>query len=99
MSLDKSIQYGKEQRVQYRRSLAFDRSCRNHGNCGYCESNRTIQSQRELRRIESQEHDLDDPCYLDDLINGEITVEEWNKRVDAHDDLHNDWDAYVRYIR
>ena len=55
MSLDKAIQYGKEKRVQYRRSLAFDRSCRNHGNCGYCESNRTIQAQREKGRLHGQE--------------------------------------------
>jgi hypothetical protein len=55
MSLDKAIQYGKEKRVQYRRSLVFDRSCRNHGNCGYCESNRTIQSQRENGRLHGQE--------------------------------------------
>jgi hypothetical protein len=58
MSLDKAIKYGKEKRVQYRRSLAFDRSCRNHGNCGYCESNRTIQSQREKGRLHGQEDEF-----------------------------------------
>ena len=55
MSLDKAIKHGKEKRTQYRHSLAFDRSCRNHGNCGYCESNRTIQSQREKGRLHGQE--------------------------------------------
>ena len=55
MSLDKAIKYGKEKREQYRRSLAFDRSCRNHGNCGYCEGNRTIQAQREKGRLHGQE--------------------------------------------
>lgn len=58
MSLDKAIKYGKEKRVQYRRSLVFDRSCRNHGNCGYCKSNRTIQSQREKNRLDGQENEF-----------------------------------------
>jgi hypothetical protein len=67
MSLDKAIKHGKEKRVEYRRSLAFDRSCRNHGRCSYCESNRTIQAQREMGRLKGQEdefwneHSLPDP--------------------------------------
>ena len=42
MALDKAILHGKEKRQQYkgRTSKTFDRSCRNHGNCGYCEDNR-----------------------------------------------------------
>lgn len=40
MSLDRAIEYGKEHRTPYRRSKAFDRSCRNHGGCPYCENNR-----------------------------------------------------------
>lgn len=42
MSLEQSIKYGKEKREQYRNAKSFDSSCRNHGGCGYCESNRTI---------------------------------------------------------
>lgn len=51
MSLDKSIQSGKERRAQYRKSKSFDRSCRNHGSCPWCEGNRTIQFKRELERV------------------------------------------------
>ena len=42
MSLDKAILHGKEKRQEYqgRTSKRFDRSCRNHGNCRYCENNR-----------------------------------------------------------
>jgi hypothetical protein len=42
LSLDKAILHGKEKRREYqgRTSKRFDRSCRNHGNCGYCENNR-----------------------------------------------------------
>jgi hypothetical protein len=41
MSLRKGIKHGKEHREEYYGSKRFDRSCRNHGSCGYCEGNRT----------------------------------------------------------
>ena len=40
MSLDKSIAFGKDKRKPYRKSKAFDPSCRNHGGCPACLSNR-----------------------------------------------------------
>ena len=40
MSLDKAIKYRKEKRKKYRKSEAFDCSCRNHGSCSYCHGNR-----------------------------------------------------------
>jgi hypothetical protein len=40
MSLDKAIEFGKEHRKPFRRSKAFDRTCRNHGSCPYCRGNR-----------------------------------------------------------
>lgn len=40
MSLDKGIAYKKEYRKQYVGSKLFDSSCRNHGNCNWCKSNR-----------------------------------------------------------
>ena len=36
MSLDKSIEHGKEKRKEYRGSKAIDRTCRNHGSCLWC---------------------------------------------------------------
>lgn len=39
MSLDKAIASGKERRKPFRKSKAFDHSCRNHGACGWCEGN------------------------------------------------------------
>jgi hypothetical protein len=53
MSLDKAIEHKKEKRAPFRKSKAFDRTCRNHGSCPYCEGNRTFQSEKELQRIES----------------------------------------------
>lgn len=41
MSLDKAIRSGKEQRKKYRGAKAYDRSCRNHGDCPACFSDRT----------------------------------------------------------
>ena len=40
MSLDKAIAHGKEHRKPYRGAKAVDHTCRNHGSCEYCKSNR-----------------------------------------------------------
>ena len=40
MSLDKVIEHGKEKRKQYYGAKAVDRTCRNHGSCGWCKGNR-----------------------------------------------------------
>lgn len=40
MALDKAIKSGKEHRKEYHGSKSFDRSCRNHGGCPWCEENR-----------------------------------------------------------
>jgi len=48
MSLNKAILYGKEKRQQYRKSKRFDRTCRNHGSCNYCRSNRTHKYKKKL---------------------------------------------------
>ena len=40
MSLDKAIEHKKELRKPYRGSKRFDKTCRNHGSCPYCEGNR-----------------------------------------------------------
>lgn len=46
MSLDKAIKHKKEKRKPYRGSKAFDCSCRNHGSCPYCLSNRTHKNKK-----------------------------------------------------
>lgn len=48
MSFNKAIQYGKEHRKPYKRSKAFDHTCRNHGSCSYCSDNRQINKTRAL---------------------------------------------------
>lgn len=46
MSLNKAIEYGKEKRKAYTGGKAIDCSCRNHGSCEWCKSNRLYQSNR-----------------------------------------------------
>jgi len=46
VSLDKAIKHGKERRKPYRKSAAFDRSCRPGGGCPWCAGNRTYQARR-----------------------------------------------------
>ncbi len=41
MAFDNFYPNRKDHRRPFRRSKAFDSSCRNHGGCSYCESNRT----------------------------------------------------------
>ena len=48
MSLDKSIKSGKEKRKPYYKSKAIDSSCRNHGGCPRCYSNKMHKHNRKL---------------------------------------------------
>lgn len=41
MSFDNNYPNRKDIRKPFRKSKHFDRSCRNHGTCPYCRSNRT----------------------------------------------------------
>lgn len=43
MSLDKAIEHGKEKRKPYYGSKAIDCTCRPHGSCEWCRSNRLYQ--------------------------------------------------------
>ena len=54
MSLDKSIQSGKEHRKQYTGAKAVDAKCRNHGSCKRCLSNRTHKNDKRRNVLEQQ---------------------------------------------
>ncbi len=51
MSLNKAIEHGKERRRPYRGSKAVDYTCRNHGTCDWCKSNRMYNEKRELEKM------------------------------------------------
>jgi hypothetical protein len=65
MALDKAIKHGKEKRKPYRKSKAFDSTCRNHGSCSYCEGNRLVQRKKAEEEADSK---LDEFMFESDPI-------------------------------
>lgn len=55
MSLNKSIEHGKEHRKPYNYAKSIDKSCRNHGSCPWCKGNREYCN---LKREESAEEQM-----------------------------------------
>ena len=66
MSLDKAIQHKKEHRKPYRGSKEFDRSCRNHGSCDWCRSNRLHKFKKEHENEIDELRSIDD--YYEEII-------------------------------
>ena len=70
MTLDKAIEHGKEHRKPYRGGKAIDKTCRNHGGCPACLSNRMwrvnkltekseIDLSEDIQDNDDREHDED----------------------------------------
>lgn len=57
LALDKAIKSGKEHRKQYRGAKAIDSTCRNHGSCEFCKSNRLYQSKKQMEKMKVREED------------------------------------------
>jgi len=53
MSFDKHYPNRKDWRKPYRGSKRFDRTCRNHGSCSYCEANRTFNRKRQTESLDA----------------------------------------------
>lgn len=51
MSLDKAIEHGKEHRKPYYDVKAIDRSCRNHGTCGWCKESRLYKHTKRINKM------------------------------------------------
>ena len=60
MTLDKSIQSGKERRKPYRGAKAIDATCRNHGSCEWCHGNRTHKNDKRELEAEQELREYDD---------------------------------------
>ena len=56
MALDKAIKSGKERRKPYRKSKAFDGTCRNNKGCPACKGNRLFQITKSLARAKYNEN-------------------------------------------
>ena len=54
MSLNKSIEHGKEHRKPYRGAKAVDSTCRNHGGCDWCRENRTYKNEKRKLAAEQE---------------------------------------------
>ena len=57
MSLDKSIEHGKDHREPYYGSKSFDPSCRNHGGCPWCEENRKYKYIKKIEAMNDRERE------------------------------------------
>lgn len=66
MAFDNYYPNRKDRRKPYRRSKAFDSSCRNHGSCPYCESGRQHfdKKRRSAADLDLKEHNLDNDILL-----------------------------------
>lgn len=93
MSLEKAIEHGKEHRRKYYDSRRFDCSCRSHGSCSYCRSNRTIFDKRARARTEGQVDEWFGYWFMPDPWDGEQAHWESVYRKMGIDP--NDWDTLV----
>lgn len=56
MSLNKAIEHGKEHRKQYYKLCKrIDPSCRNHGNCPWCQGNRKYNTKKRQQKADYKE--------------------------------------------
>jgi len=75
MSLWKAIAHGKEHRKPYRGAPAFDRSCRPHGGCPYCERGRQY-STRKWKKVAEDTREEYLNYWEDFLIESELYEEQ-----------------------
>lgn len=61
MSLNKAIEHKHEHRKPYYDSRRWDKSCRCHGKCSYCYSNRMFNTLRHKNDMQEQIKELDLP--------------------------------------
>jgi hypothetical protein len=66
MSLDKAIQHGKEHRKEWHDSRAFDRTCRNHGDCPSCQMRRQYKNIKRRDAADATWEDLEKEDEEDD---------------------------------
>jgi hypothetical protein len=60
MSFDKEYPNRKDHIKPYRKSKRFDRTCRCHGGCGYCYSNRTHSAKVREEKANIKDQDFEE---------------------------------------
>jgi len=71
MSLDKAVKHKKEKRKPYYKSKRFDKTCRNHGSCGYCKDNRTKKINEKAKELDKELEDCVNKIIediIDDIV-------------------------------
>jgi len=68
MSMDKAIESGKEKRNKYHGAQAVDYTCRNHGSCPWCQSNRLHKFKKDKPIIDEEEYGKYEICRFDGLL-------------------------------
>lgn len=66
MSLNKSIEHGKEHRKPYKGSKQYDPSCCNHGTCFWCQRNRRYREYKDKEK-EKEKYSLDEYKLKDEF--------------------------------
>ena len=79
MSFNKAIEHNKEKREPYRKSKAFDSSCRNHGQCSYCVDNRTYSYRKSLDAAKDKLEDYNDEDNYDRYIEEQKELDKLNE--------------------
>ena len=77
----KAIEHGKEHRKPYYGSKDFDKTCRNHGGCPWCEENRKHKFIVRERKMDDREKEY----YFD------ITFEEENEMDEFFEEIAYKW--------
>lgn len=86
MSFDNRYPNRKDHRSPYHGSKAFDRSCRNHGSCGWCSSSR----QHATLRREPVDADLQIKEALTGLCFNDL--DDCGLPEDSMHDMHDDYE-------
>lgn len=69
MALDKAIEHGHDHRKPYRGSKAFDKTCRNHGSCGWCKDDREHKNKKRQAATDARLEDY--------MCENQMTIEDW----------------------
>ena len=60
MSFDKNFPNRKDRRKPYNKSKRFDKTCRNHGSCGWCREDRLHRRQLLVQALKDRIQELEE---------------------------------------
>lgn len=72
MSLEKAIEHGKETRKDYFGSKRFDKTCRCHGSCPWCQRNRKHNEKKREVAFKQRLEEVIDFYDEDNVLNTDV---------------------------